>query len=256
MAFIQRSPEPFFYEGGKTGILLIHGFTGSASELRPMGEYFHKLGYTVHAPLLKGHGTKPEDMRETSWQDWWQSALHAYDRLNEHELDHLYVAGLSMGGCLALNLAAHKQVDGVISMNAPMWIQDRLAFLSNFFHPFVPYRPRGGGKPPEVEAHLVPYDRTPVKSVSEILKLIKTVRKQLVNITVPALIVQSSVDETVQPRSAQYIYEHISTPTKTLSWYDHSGHIITVDKERKKLFAEVEKFIETNNVKAHIVNQE
>ncbi|MBA4603659.1 alpha/beta hydrolase [Thermoactinomyces mirandus] len=244
MKVIQRSPEPFYYSGGKTGILIIHGFTGTPSELRPMGEYFRDKGYTVYAPLLAGHGTSPEEMEKTGWRDWWQSTLDAYDRLRtENNLDHLFVAGLSMGGVLSLLLAAKKPVTGVISMCAPVWVRDRRAFLAGIAYPFYRYKLNHKHRDPDIEAHLVHYDRTPVKSVGELNRLLQRLKRCLPWVVVPALVIQSRNDETIQPRSASHIYEKISSKVKYLSWYEKSSHIITVDKERRKLFSEVDQFI-------------
>ncbi|TCW39076.1 carboxylesterase [Laceyella sacchari] len=243
MKTVQRSPEPFFYPGGKTGILLIHGFTGTPSELRPMGQYFKDRGYTVHAPLLAGHGTSPEEMEQTGWRDWWQSAVDAYDRMRAEPLEKLYVAGLSMGGCLSLALAAQKPVDGVIPMCAPIYIRDRRAFLARVVAPFYRYKKRSSHRDPHIEAHLCPYDRTPVRCVAELTRLIRHVKSMLADVKVPALIVQAGKDELILEKSADYIYEHISSTDKEISWYERSTHIITVDRERNELFKEIEQFI-------------
>jgi carboxylesterase len=244
MKVVQRSPEPFFYSGGKTGILLIHGFTGTPSEMRPMGDFFKEKGYTVYAPLLAGHGKTPEDLEQTGWRDWWQSALDAYDEIrSKADLDHLFVAGLSMGGVLSLLLAAEKPMDGVIPMCAPVWVRDRRAFLAGFAYRFYRFKPKGNHPDPEVDAYLVPFDRTPVKSVGELMKLLRWLKRNLPKVEVPALIIQSRQDETIRSRSAKYIYETISSRHKHLSWYEKSSHIITLDKERKKLFHEVDHFI-------------
>lgn len=243
MAMIQRSPEPFFYTGGKTGILIIHGFTGTPSEMRPMGDYFKEQGYTVYAPLLAGHGTSPEEMEKTTWHDWWQSTLDAYDHLRAEGVERLFVAGLSMGGALALYLASQKPVDGVITMCAPVWIRDRRAYIAGLIRHFIPYKPRTSTKLPEIEAHLVPYDRTPLKSVGSLIRFVRLVCKKLPEVKAPALIIQARKDETIIPESADYIYEHISSTVKHLSWYEKSSHIITVDRERKKLFQEVDDFM-------------
>ncbi|WP_168188736.1 alpha/beta hydrolase [Thermoflavimicrobium daqui] len=250
MKIVRRSPEPFFYSGGKTGILLIHGFMSNPSELRPMGQYFIDKGYTVYAPLLAGHGKTAEVMAETDWEDWWKTVDDAYDYLNKENLDHIYVAGLSMGGALSLYLASQKQVDGVISMCAPIWIQHWGDMLASFIYHFYPfYKPKNRRKrDPEIEAMMVKMDRTPIKCVASLRKFIRSaLRPNLSKVNVPALIIQSRHDETVKPESANYIYNHISSEKKSLSWYEKSCHIITLDKERGKLFQEVEQFIVNNN---------
>lgn len=246
MKIIQRSPEPFFYPGGKTGILIIHGFTGTPSELRPMGQFFKDQGYTVYAPLLPGHGTSPEELEQKTWRDWYQSVLEAYQKMRAEDLDYLFVAGLSMGGCLSLLLSTEKDVDGVIPMCAPIYIRDRRAFLVDLIRPFMRYKKRATDpkRSPEIEAHLVPYDRTPLKSIGELNRLITEVRRRLSQVTAPALVVQACRDELILEKSAQTIYERIASEKKKLSWYENSTHIITVDKERKRLFEEVHAFIQ------------
>src|SRR4051812_28032023 len=66
--------ESFFLPGGPTGVLLLHGFTSSPAEVRPLGDFLAAQGYTVYSPLLAGHGTAPEDLRGTTWRDWVASA--------------------------------------------------------------------------------------------------------------------------------------------------------------------------------------
>ncbi|MCH5586038.1 alpha/beta fold hydrolase [Shimazuella sp. AN120528] len=244
MQLIKRSPDPFFYSAGKTGILLIHGFTGTPSELRPMGDYLHKQGFTVFAPLLPGHGTSPEDLQMTRWQDWVQSVENAFEELKQSGVERLYLVGLSMGGILALIQTIQQQslISGVVSMCAPIKVKDFRANFVRLIHWFKPFSLRGE-KHPDIEQHLIPYDRTPLKSVGELNRLIRFVRRNLNQIKVPALIIQSRHDETVNPSSATIIYNSISSQDKTLTWYENSSHIITVDRERKKLFQEVEQFI-------------
>lgn len=243
MNISKRSPEPFYYSGGKTGILLVHGFTGTPSELRPLGKYLSDKGYTVYAPLLKGHGTTPEEMRKTCWNDWWQSTLEGYQYLSSMEIDRLFVVGLSMGGCLSLYLSTQQKVDGVVSLCAPIWVKDRrfpFVHLGKYIMRFIPRSPNSCS---EIESYIYPYDRTPVSCVSELRKFIKVVRKNLSKVEVPTLVVQSLQDDTVDPKSGKYIYDRITSSIKHLSWYEKSGHIIVLDKERQKLFEEVDEFI-------------
>ncbi|SFS32047.1 alpha/beta hydrolase [Marininema halotolerans] len=254
MKIKRRSPEAFFYEGGKTGMLLIHGFTGTPSELNPLGRFLHKQGYTVHAPLLAGHGTSPEDMISTGWPDWWRSVQEGYQRLKESGVEEIFAVGLSMGGCLALNLARTEPLAGVVPLCAPIWLKDKRAHLTGLFHYVMPYQKRGGGKPQHIEDYLVAYDRTPLKCVASLRKFIRYLRPRLPEVKVPALVVQAEKDETVIPKSASYIYEAIGSEVKDIRWFANSGHIITVDKERERLFAEINAFVkrvtESNELEA------
>ena len=75
--------DPFFFEGGTTGCLLIHGFSGSPPEMRPMGEYLAERGLTVLGVRLAGHGVTPEDMAPTGWRDWVGSAKRGLQELQD-----------------------------------------------------------------------------------------------------------------------------------------------------------------------------
>lgn len=233
---------PLFLEGDHRGVLLIHGFTGSTAEFIPMAEYFNNLGYTVSVPLLKGHGTTPEDMAKTTWRDWWMSVLEGYDKLIQFGCKDIYVAGLSMGGVLALRFARELPVKGVVSMCAPMRFKNKKAHFAWLLHPFVPYQEREAPKKPHIEERIFPYDRTPVRSVAHLHRLIYEVRRKLHRITVPALIIQGGQDETIYPEDAHIIYKGLGSTDKQLKWYPNSSHIIILDEDQEDLFAQVAAF--------------
>ena len=48
------SPKPFTFEGGDRAVLLLHGFTGNSADVRMLGRFLEKKGYTCHAPIYKG----------------------------------------------------------------------------------------------------------------------------------------------------------------------------------------------------------
>lgn len=141
-------------------------------------------------------------------------------------------------------LSTQKRVDGIVSLCAPVWIKDRRFPFVHFAKYVMPWLDRVPNKCPDIESYIYPYDRTPAICINELRKFMKVVRGNLANVKAPALIVQSQQDETVQPRSGKYIYDHIASSIKHLSWYEKSGHIIVLDKERKELFEEIGDFIE------------
>ncbi|WP_018132104.1 alpha/beta hydrolase [Effusibacillus pohliae] len=237
-----KRPEAFDLPGGKTGVLLIHGFTGTPSELRLLGEFLAEKGFAVKAPLLAGHGTTPEQMMKTGMRDWIKSAGDAYFDL-KRRCEEVFVAGLSMGGALALHLAARLPVNGVVPMCAPIFLADRRAKFSRFVAPFVKFHHHKTPHPEHIAPYMAGYTKTPVRCVPELLKLIRMVRRELREVKVPALIMQAEQDLTVLPKSADYIYKHIGSRKKQLKWYPNSGHILTVDRDREQVFADLASFL-------------
>lgn len=244
MKTVRRNPEPFLFEGDERGLLLIHGFTGSTAEFGPMGKYFHSLGYTVHAPLLAGHGTTPEEMARTGWQDWWQSVVEGYERLRKYGCKKLFAAGLSMGGVLALRVARELGVDGVISMSAPMRFRNKKAYFAHLLYPFIPYQVRSEQKAPHIEEAIFPYDRTPVKCVASLKQLMRDVRFKLSDIVTPALIIQGGEDETIYPEDAYIIFNGLGSSFKEIKWYPRSSHIIVLDHDREQMFKDIADFLD------------
>lgn len=239
-----RSPETFFYPGGRLGLLLLHGFTGSTAEMQPMGRFFHKLGYTVYAPLLAGHGTTPEDMAKTRWPDWWQSAVDAYDYIKRAGCEKIAVAGLSMGGVLTMRLSYHRDPSALVMLNAPVDVRDKRIRWARYMHYVRPYISRSGTKASHIESELFPYHRSPVACIASLWQLINVVKKEMEHVTTPSLIIQSTHDETVEPYSGDYIYSHIGSHYKEIKHFEKSGHIITLDKEREHVFQATADFLE------------
>ncbi|MBI2446998.1 MAG: alpha/beta fold hydrolase [Candidatus Omnitrophica bacterium] len=256
--------EGFEFKGGKTGCLLIHGFGGSPLELRWLGERLAENNYTVIAPLLPGHGTSYYDMGRTGWRDWHRTSEEAFYRL-KHMCDNVFVIGLSMGGAIGLSMAAENGFSGVVSLAAPLFINDwRIKFL-----PILRYilkYPRGG--PPDLKdvskrKEVFSYKRVPMRCVEELLTSLSDLKVKLPRIKMPVLLVHARVDHIVPPKNVEVIYilvharvDHIVPPKnveviynllgsqdKRLVYLDNSYHVVTVDYDREIVKDEILKFI-------------
>src|SRR5699024_6766476 len=120
-----KQPQPFTFEAGPRAVLLLHGFTGHTADVRMLGRFLEKEGYTTHAPIYRGHGREPEALLEAGAQDWWEDVENAYKHLQDLGYKEIVVAGLSLGGILALKLAYSNQVKAVIPMCAPMFFDNK-----------------------------------------------------------------------------------------------------------------------------------
>lgn len=237
--------RPFRIKGGARGCLLIHGFAGTPPEMRGVGDFLAANGYDVMGPLLAGHGLTPEAMALTRWQDWVGSAEAAYQELRR-DCREVFVCGQSLGGTLALHLAAiHPEVRGVISigaMGSPRYFRDwRLKVLWGLkylvrWH--IPGRDIDLGDPQAVQL-LHSYARRPTVCIESLMQLLGVLERELPRVTAPALVMQGRNDRTVDVGNAPFIFDRLGSADKQLRWWERSGHAVTVDLEHDALYAAV-----------------
>lgn len=242
---IINGAEPFLLPGGSKGVLLIHGFTGSPSEMILLGNYLYRQGYTVLGVRLNGHGTTVEEMSQTDWHQWYHSACDGYHLLRGI-CSEISVIGLSMGGLLAMRIGRDFPVKKIVSMSAPIFIANErnLRFLPPVERSVGRYQRKNRRNLPELaKRYNVSYSQMPLVCVHQLLDVIKETKKMLPEITKPILIVQSENDHTVKVESGQYIYEHVQSEEKELLQLKLSGHLVTLDIEHDKLFEEIELFL-------------
>jgi carboxylesterase len=240
--------EPFFFPAGRTGVLLVHGFTGAPKEMRWMGEYLHGLGYTVLGIRLAGHATRPEDMIRSRWQDWLLSVEDGYNLLRTCT-DQIFLAGLSMGGMLSLTFAAQAEVRGVVAMSTPFALPDdwRLKFIKILgrFQPYLLKHEAGPGSGWFGDAwhQHVSYPQNPVRAIAELAQLVKGMQQALPQVKVPVLLVHSHDDDYVIRDSMPRIYAQLGSPDKQMMWIEGSGHVVTEEPQREAVFRAAAEFM-------------
>ncbi len=245
--------QPFRLRGGTRGCLLLHGFAGTPPEVRGLGAHLAARGYDVMAPLLAGHGLTPEAMARTRWPDWVRSAAEALRAL-QADCGEVFVAGQSLGGTLALHLAAtNPGVRGIVTMAAmgsPRWFYRdwRLRAIGGLKYVVrwqVPGDDCDLGDPTALR-FLHSYARRPTVCIQSLLQLLGVVERELPGISVPALVLHGKRDRTVDVGNARLILERLGSRDKQLIWFEGSGHAITVDLEREQLNATVLNWLQTH----------
>ncbi len=236
--------EPFHADGGRTGVLLLHGFTGSPASMRPWGEHLAGEGFTVDVPRLPGHGTTWQEMNQTTWQDWYAEASRTLDNLSER-CDEVYVGGLSMGGCLALRLAADRpdDVDGLLLVNPSVATTDKRLVALPVLKRLVGSLGGVGNdiKKPGADEHC--YDRTPLKALDSLRSMWKRTREDLPKVTAPLMVFRSVEDHVVAPLSAQIVTQRVSSRDVTERVLDNSYHVATLDHDANTIFTDSVEFI-------------
>lgn len=215
----KKQTEPFYFAGNATGVLLIHGFSGSPAEMRFLGERLATAGWTVLGVLLSGYGSTSGKLAKTSWDDWVRDAEKGVDLLRQ-TCDRIVGVGFSMGGLITLHMASKGMLEGVITLNAPMLLQDWGARLERFAS-----------------------EPVPVACGESINQAIRQVSQEIHQITIPALLMQSKRDKTVNPISVQRIQEHLTRTPPEVVFFEKSGHILPLGPERKEVAVRAAGFI-------------
>ncbi|WP_395761744.1 carboxylesterase [Bacillus sp. 3G2] len=238
------SPKPFTFEGGDRAVLLLHGFTGNSADVRMLGRFLEKKGYTCHAPIFKGHGVPPEELVHTGPEDWWQDVMEAYQLLKDKGFEKIAVAGLSLGGVFSLKLGYTVPVLGVVPMCAPMYIKSEETMYQGILAYAREYKKREQKSPEQIEQEMLEFRQTPMNTLKALQQLIADVRNNVDMIYAPTFVVQARHDEMINTDSANIIYNGVESTLKDIKWYEDSTHVITLDKQRDELHEDVYNFLE------------
>ncbi|HUO45831.1 MAG TPA: alpha/beta fold hydrolase [Acidimicrobiia bacterium] len=213
-------------------MVVVHGFTGIPGHWRLAAEFLSQKGYTVVAPLLPGHGTSVEEMAKFGAPDWLRAVVESALTVSDHRRVHL--AGLSLGGLLAILAAGPTNAASVTAISAPLRFRRKGIYLAPFLHPFRPYTAWTASPPagePETAELFQTYSGFPTRKATDLLVVARQARRAARRLRRPSLVVQSLIDESVDPRSARVLIRALGTGTQTL-WLQHSRHNALLDRER------------------------
>ncbi len=204
--------EPFSADGGRLGVLLSHGFTGSPASMTPWGKQLAAAGHTVRVPRLPGHGTTWQELNTTRWEQWYAEVDAALTELRSR-CDHVVVAGLSMGGCLALRLAEQRpaDVDALVLVNPAVNLARFDLKLAARPQARRTFDARHRQRHQEARAGRGRLHRTPLKALASQLVMWKDVRDNFDKVTQPLLIFRSDEDHVVDATSVDLIRAGVSS---------------------------------------------
>jgi carboxylesterase len=222
--------DPYLAHGNKTGVLMLHGFTGSPASVLPWAEFLAQEGYSVRAPRLPGHGTHWREMNKTPWHDWYAEAKTALLDLSTH-VDLLFIAGFSMGGALSVRLTERHPdlVAGLILLNPalldPHGLIRRVSALR-----FI----RGTLKPSESDIAkpnppIHGYAETPLAALHSLSLLLRDIKPRLARIETPILLLRSVQDHVVSASSSEFILHEAKSLDKKLVLLEKSFHVAALD---------------------------
>lgn len=225
---MSRKTESFYFKGtNNLGVLLCHGLTGAPKEMKELGIYLNKNGYTVKCIEYRGHGSDKENFLNTNVYEWYDDLQNAIKELKS-EVKGFYIMGLSMGGAFTVKVAQDYDVLGLVTMNAPLIGMPLKEKLDNIIK-------NVSNEIYEKELiHLTKYN----KFITELGQT-----KNLNKITAPLLVVQGMKDNDRYKISSYMLTTYVNSKVLKRLDFAKSGHLITTGDERYDLFDEINKFL-------------
>ncbi len=251
MSDIIPGSQPFYFQGGGTGCLLLHGFSSTPEEMRPLGEYLSSQGYSVLGMRLSGHGTQPADLAHTRWSDWLIDVEDGLSILTS-TCQRVILIGQSMGGMIALVAAARFAVQGVVTLSTPCGNpprrsfrdQLRLAFQPTFRKP-VPRYPPDHPLHHRRELNYPAYPELPTRIFIQLDALSREMMLAIPHVTAPTLIIHSKADQGVPFDCMEKIHAHLGSARKEMLALEGMDHSLVMDPNRQVVFEAVDRFLST-----------
>ena len=236
----------FRLSGGKTGVLLIHGFTGSPASIAPWALGLNEAGFTVHVPALAGHATSWSALNATRWTDWYASAESALDELLR-ECDRVFVGGFSVGGALALRLSQiyGARIEGILLLNASIYDRRKFYILLPIIKHFIPSIRSGAMDVKKINQSSLrhSYERIPLKALDSLRRLWNQVEKDLQLVDLPLMVSYSIADHVVDPANSETIIDSVNSVDIREVIFENSFHNVALDYDAHSMIEESIHFI-------------
>ena len=257
----------FVLGSGEVAVLLIHGLTGTPTELRRVAVGLAQAGCTVYVPTLAGHCGNNADLQATGWQDWYEGVRRTFVGIRQRHRQ-VFVGGLSMGAVMSMYLASEHpgQVSGLLMYSTTLkydgWSINKLAFLTPLLMkiPFGVHICSFEEKPPYgiknkrlravVERQMKAGESSSAGlltmegvTVRELHRMNAVVKKRMPSITTPALVLHSIEDDITSRWNADYVERKLGGPVVKVL-LDNCYHMITVDLQYRRVVELSADFIE------------
>lgn len=242
-AGVTEDDLPFFVCSAdpRAAVVLVHGFSATPWEMRPLAEALFAQRLACLAVRLPGHGTTPEDLATRRWEEWLATVVAGYDRLAPH-FPRIYVAGSSTGALLAALLADRRPVAGMVLLSPYLRLRHRLAPLAGWLRYLKPYQTRTLSN--ATAAHY--YTRRPLAGVHQINRLLRYLPARLPAIQAPVLALHGAGDEVVDIDSGEALVQRLGSRVKHYRRFGpEAPHVLTAPKNpcQQEVFRDVTAFL-------------
>jgi carboxylesterase len=248
---IVEGAEPVSLNDGARGVLILHGFGDTPQSVRDLAAALHASGWTVRAPLLRGHGSSLRVFTEGRAEFWLEDARRALEELQARGT-RVAVVGQSMGGALATILASEDQIDALVLLAPYVRLTRRaarIAALHRAVAPFVPYlasRSESSILDPRARSRALGRGVTTPRLLHELSLIVRRAWNAAPSIRVPTLVIHSRYDHRVTTGDAEAAFARLGATEKLLEWVARSGHVLSVDFDRDWVAGQVLTWLESH----------
>ena len=225
-------------------VLVLHGGGDTPQVVREMADVLHQRGFAVRVPLLADHGRRLAAMCVFDAMKWRQQVRREFETLRSRH-DWVGVVGLSVGGALALDLAAERDDVRALVLLAPFVAVSRLVWLlaklSPLWGPLLPYLPSLGGRSihdPIAASRGLTHGLVTPAGLRSLADVARFADAALSRVMTPTLVIQSRDDNRVSPVAVERAFAKLRAPDKRFVWVAGAGHVITVDYGKEQVHAQ------------------
>lgn len=229
---------------------MIHGYSGSPRDFSLLPEYLHKkFKANVRVPLLKGHGTKVEDLDNVTYNDFVEQVEVEFLKGKENGRK-IVLVGICFGAQLALYLASKYKVEGIIAISPPYKMKFPFNIPGIGVLGYVNKYWKKHATVDEQEKRLKAGDANYSHMHANGLKIAQMASKELDGVmgkvTSPCLIVTSKGDRIGKYKSGELIANKISSKNSKVLTFNTEVHNLFYSLVEKSVEDEIRKYIEEN----------
>lgn len=221
--------------------IIIHGFAGNLQEVEPLAHALTEMDYEVITPLLPGHSKDKRRMEKVTALDWLEMIEKMIRRAIE-EGKHIHLIGFSMGAMIASIMADRYKITTLVLLSPAVYVLTPHVLRMRWkelFHSATWNRPLSDHSVNRLFIRSIP-----IHNVFQFQKIVRQAKRIFRRISVPICIIHGQKDETVDPKSSEWIFRIVSSKDKELHYLPHSRHHICLGSESSTVIQTVSEFLE------------
>ncbi len=234
-------------DGANASLLLIHGLFSFPEEMETLALFLNKHGFSTFIPQLAGHGTAPEDLARTKYEDLYDMVISAFNYIKSWHSKFLFVVGFSLGGALAIRLAVDRsEFDGLVLIAPMIKIRSSMIKLIPLLKHLVKYKSVDLEENQRTHGYDIPrrrYDREPLSAIHEAYRITKDIQHYISRVDVPVCVIQGTADKTINPESVYLAFDKFGSTDKELHRIENAPHVIPCHPSRDEAYSLILDFI-------------